>query len=100
MRRVTPVEGPEGKICSQLGKAPWFLVETMKTESKEVMKREFVENRYKDAEKKKGLLVGRWLLKLKPDELVAEDNESVALVLLREAGVEIVHPSSVTSTTM
>ncbi|MCF8056867.1 MAG: cation diffusion facilitator family transporter [Desulfocapsa sp.] len=100
MRRVTPVEGPEGGISLHLGKAPWFLVETMKTENKEVMKREFVENRYKDAEKKKGLLIGRWLLKLKPDELVAEDNESVVLVLLKEAGVEIVHPSSVTSTTM
>ena len=100
MRRVTPVQGPEGEISLHLGKAPWFLVETMKTETKEVIKRKFVENRYKDAERKKGLLVGRWLLKLKPDELVAEDSESVALVLLKEAGVEIVHPSSVTSTTM
>jgi cation diffusion facilitator family transporter len=100
MRRVTPVLGPDGEISLHLGKAPWFLVETMKTETKEVIKRKFVENRYKDAERKKGLLVGRWLLKLKPDELVAEDTESVALVLLKEAGVEIVHPSSVTSTTM
>ena len=100
MRRVTPVLGPDGEISLHLGKAPWFLVETMKTETKEVIKRKFVENRYKDAERKKGLLVGRWLLKLKPDELVAEDTESVALVLLKEAGVEIVHPSSVTSTTI
>ena len=100
MRRVTPVQGPNGEISLHLGKAPWFLVETMKTDTKEVIKRKFVENRYKDAERKKGLLVGRWLLKLKPDELVAEDTESVALVLLKEAGVEIVHPSSVTSTTM
>ena len=90
----------DGEISLHLGKAPWFLVETMKTETKEVIKRKFVENRYKDAERKKGLLVGRWLLKLKPDELVAEDTESVALVLLKEAGVEIVHPSTVTSTTM
>ncbi len=100
MRRVTPVQGPEGELSLHLGKAPWFLVETMKTEGREVVKREFVENRYRDAERKKGLLVGRWLLKLKPDELVAEDTESVALVLLKEAGVEIIHPSSVTSTTM
>jgi len=100
IRRVTPVDGPEGKINMHLASTPWFLVETMSTETKEVKKRQFIENRHKDAKKKKGLLVGRWLLKLKPDEVVAEDNESVALVLLKEAGVEIIHPSSVTSTTM
>ena len=100
MRRITPVLSPEGEICLHLGKAPWFLVETMTTEGKKVIKRKFIENRYVDAERKKGLLVGRWLLKLKPDELVAEDTESVALVLLKEAGVEIVHPSSATSTTI
>ncbi|MEN8199174.1 MAG: cation diffusion facilitator family transporter [Thermodesulfobacteriota bacterium] len=100
LRRITPVDGPEGNISSQLASAPWFLVETMDTLGKELTKRELVENRYKDAEKKKGLLVGRWLLKLKPDEVVAEKSQSVAMELLREAGVEIVQPSSVTSTTM
>ncbi len=99
-RRVTPVESPQGQMCTHLATAPWFLIETLETESKEVKKRQFVENRYKDAERRKGLLVGRWLLKLKPDEVVAEDKESVALILLKEAGVDIVQPSSVTSTTM
>ncbi len=99
-RRVTPVESPKGEICTHLATAPWFLIETLETESREVKKRQFVENRYRDAERRKGLLVGRWLLKLKPDEVVAEDKESVALILLKEAGVDIVHPSSVTSTTM
>ncbi len=100
IKRVTPVSEPEGELSMRLASAPWFLVETMKTETKEVKKREFIENRYKDAEKKKGLLVGRWLLKLKPDELVAVDTESVAIALLKESGVEIIHPSSVTSTTI
>ncbi len=100
IRRITPVDGPEGKLNMYFTSTPWFLVETISTESKEVKKRQFIENRHKDAKKKKGLLVGRWLLKLKPDEVVAEDNESVALVLLKEAGVEIIHPSSVTSTMM
>ncbi len=100
IKRVTPVSEPEGELSMRLASAPWFLIETMKTETKEVKKREFIENRYKDAEKKKGLLVGRWLLKLKPDELVAVDTESVAIALLKESGVEIIHPSSVTSTTI
>jgi len=53
-----------------------------------------------DQQKEKGLLVGRWLLKLKPDEVVAEESDSVALVLLKEAGVEMIQPSSLTSTTI
>jgi predicted Fe-Mo cluster-binding NifX family protein len=101
-RRVTPVQSPEGEFSeTHVASSPWFLIETMKTESREVKKRQFIENRYKNAEKKKGMLVGRWLLKLKPDEVVAEDSdESVTLLLLKEAGVDIVQPSSVVSTTI
>ncbi len=100
-RRVIPVQSPEGELSVQhLASAPWFLVETLNSESREIKKRQFIENRYRSAKKKKGLLVGRWLLKLKPDEVVAEESESVAMILLKEAGVEIVHPSSVTSTTI
>ncbi len=100
IKRITPVTEPDGDMSLQLASAPWFLVETLRTDTKEVKKRQFVKNRYMDAKKKKGLLVGRWLLKLKPDELVAVDNDRVAIVLLKEAGVEIVQPSSGTSTTM
>ncbi|MBU1138270.1 MAG: cation diffusion facilitator family transporter [Proteobacteria bacterium] len=98
IRRVTPVQKPEGQVSLHLASAPWFLIETMVTETREVKRRQFVENRYKDAKKRKGLLVGRWLLKLKPDEVVAEDKESVAVILLKEAGVDMLQPSSLTST--
>jgi len=98
-RRIIPVQSPEGELSvHHLASSPWFLIETINTESQDVKKRQFIENRYKDAEKKRGMLVGRWLLKLKPDEIVAEDSESVALLLLKEAGVDILHPSSVVST--
>lgn len=101
IRRVIPVQSPEGELSvKHLASAPWFLIQTINSETKAVEKRQFVENRYGSAKKKKGLLVGRWLLKLKPDEVVAENSESVALILLKEAGVEIVHPSSLTSTTI
>ena len=100
-RRVIPVQSPDGELSVQnLASAPWFLVETISNKSKDVKKRQFIENRYKSAKKKKGLLVGRWLLKLKPDEVVAEERDSVALVLLKEAGVEIIQPSSVILTTI
>ncbi len=101
IKRVTPVQSPtEGEISSHFASAPWFLVETMTTADRIVKKREFIENRYKDAKRKKGLLVGRWLLKVKPDEVVTEEQDSVALELLKESGVELIHPSSVTLTTM
>lgn len=67
MKRVIPVESPGGEYSHHFDFAPWFLVETMTVEGKEVKKRQFIGNRHKDAEKKKGLLVGRWLFKLRPD---------------------------------
>lgn len=100
-RRVIPVQSPEGEMSVQyLESAPWFLVETRKTDSNEVKRRQFIENRYRDARKKKGLLVGRWLLKLKPDEVVSEESDSEAIGVLQEAGVEIVSPYPGTSTMM
>ncbi len=92
-RRVVPVQNPEGEYSLQhLASAPWFLVETVNTDTRDVKKRQFVENPYKHAEKKKGMLVGRWLLGLKPDEIVAEDNDSTALLFLKAAGVEVIAP--------
>ncbi len=100
MKRIVPVESPAGERIQRFATAPWFLVETMTTEGRVVKKREFVENRYRNAEKKKGLLVGRFLLKLKPDEVITEDHGGVALELLKDSGVEVVQPSSLTSTTI
>lgn len=40
------------------------------------------------------------MLKLKLDEVVAEESESVVLILPKEAGVEIIQPSTVVSTTI
>ncbi len=100
VKRVVPVLGPNGQRSTRFATAPWFLVETMTSNGREVKKREFVENRYKNAKNKRGLLVGRFLLKLKPDEVVAEKSESVALGLLKDSGVDIIHPSPETSTTM
>jgi len=43
-----------------------------------------------EEEKKKGLLVGKWLLSLKPDEVILPaDHQGTATVILREAGVDI-----------
>ncbi len=90
IRRVTPVDLPDGRRVDHMTTAPWFLVETVRVSNGKVERRKFIENKYKDAVRRKGLLVGRWLLTLKPDELVAEDNDSTPITILKEAGVDIV----------
>lgn len=91
IRRITPVERPEGEVSKHFVRAPWFLVETVDTKKKQVIKRQFVENPHAREEKKRGLLVGNWLLSLKPDEIVIpEKHQGTAVVLLEEAGVDIV----------
>lgn len=91
LKRVAPVARPDGDLYSHLGSAPWFLVETMDRKSRKVV-REYMENPYVGEERKKGFLVGRWLLSLKPDELCLPGDASqdgTAVALLKEAGVEI-----------
>jgi cation diffusion facilitator family transporter len=99
IRRLTPVTRPEGSISPHFVRSPWFLIETIDSREGWVIKRDFVENQYAKQEKRKGLLVGNWLLSLKPDEVIMpNDREGTAAVLLREAGVEI-HSTIPTSTT-
>jgi len=89
-RRFTPVTRPEGEPSRHFVRAPWFLIETIDSKLDKVIKREFVENQHAEAARKKGLLVGNWLLSLKPDEvIVPDDHKGTAVVLLQEAGVGI-----------
>lgn len=87
-RRLTPVVEPGGAAAEGLASAPWFMLEVIHGKSGEVEERTYHENPHKDAEKRKGLLVGQWLMGLRPDELVVPDNHAgTAVVLLEEAGV-------------
>jgi cation diffusion facilitator family transporter len=90
IKRIIPVERPDGDVCHHFVKAPWFLVETEETKESKIIKREYVQNPYVHEKKKKGLLVGKWLLSLKPDEVqIPEGHNGTAAMLLREAGVEL-----------
>jgi cation diffusion facilitator family transporter len=89
--RLTPVKEPSGAVETHLARAPWFLVERIDHKSQTVKAREYVQNPYWQEKTKKGLLVGRWLLDMKPDQVVASDKkEGTAATLLREAGVEVI----------
>ena len=72
-------------------KSPWFLLEHIDAKTEDITSREYIENPHCDAETKKGLLTGRWLLDFKPDQIVvSREKEGTAIFLLKEAGVEII----------
>jgi predicted Fe-Mo cluster-binding NifX family protein len=91
IRRFTPVKSPEGELEAHLARAPWFHLQELDRATGQVLHEEYLENPHGSAETKRGLLVGRWLLDLKPDQVVvAERKEGTAAALLEEAGVELV----------
>jgi cation diffusion facilitator family transporter len=91
IRRFTPVKEPGGPIEAHLARAPWFLVERIDYKTQTVNGREYLQNPYWQEKTKKGLLVGRWLLGMKPDQVIATDKkEGTAATLLKEAGVEMI----------
>jgi cation diffusion facilitator family transporter len=91
IRRFTPVQSPGGELEAHLARAPWFRLQEIDRKSGQVLHEESLKNPHSTAETKRGLLVGRWLLDLKPDQVVvAERKEGTAVALLEEAGVELV----------
>jgi len=90
VRRVVPMDAPEGRYVGHLAKAPWFLVETVDRKSGTVVRRQWLENPHRDKTRKRGLLVGTYLLSLKPDEVVLAERKGTAATLLAEAGVDLV----------
>ncbi len=89
-RSVTPVMSTDGEVADHVSKAPFFMVEVKDGENGRVISREFVENPHLDCDRRRGLLVGQFLLSLKPDRLnVKKDKDSTVFALLKEVGVEI-----------
>lgn len=91
IRRMTPVQNQRGEIAESLTRAPWFLVEAIERGGGSTIDFEYVKNPYATVRAKRGLLVGKWLLGRKPDQVVVyEKSENAAFVLLEESGVEII----------
>ena len=90
LRRFTPVKEPGGPLEARLARAPWFLLEIIDRTSRKIISQEYLQNPHGEAERKRGFLVGKWLLELKPDQIVLqEEKEGTVVALLREAGVEL-----------
>jgi len=90
LRRITPAKNHGGPLDIRLAKARWFLLETIDRETGEVRTREYLQNPHWQEEKRRGLLVGKWLLEFKPDQVIIFQEKGTASVLLKEAGVELI----------
>ena len=91
IRRMTPVSKQGGEIVESLTRAPWFLMEILEGEGGSTIDFEYVKNPYSNVKSRRGLLVGKWILGRKPDQVaVARKGNNAAFVLLEESGVEIV----------
>lgn len=89
--RLTPVKGPQGELEPHLARALWFRRQEIDRASGQVLSDEYLPNPHAEAETKRGFLVGRWLLTMKPDQVrVAERKEGTAAALLEEAGVQLI----------
>ncbi len=89
--RVRPVESRDGTPSSHMAMAPWFMTENFDREKNRVIDRKFLKNPYLDAERKRGFLVGKWLLeRVHPDEIILQERHGrTAEELLKEAGVRL-----------
>ncbi len=93
LTRVTPVESPESDTpYPHMAKAPWFRVETVDIDTGMVTDTKILKNPHQEAERKRGFLVGKWLLQTaEPDVMILNQSHGgTAEELLKEAGVRIV----------
>jgi cation diffusion facilitator family transporter len=93
VRQMTPIDKPGGDMASHIARAPWFCLETINEKNGKVL-REYLENPHWQEERKKGFLVGKWLLAHKIDRLVlphGTKSTGTAVALLNEAGIEIMY---------
>ncbi len=93
INRVTPVESPESDApYPHMARAPWFRVETVDMGTGMVTDMKILKNPHIDAKRKRGFLVGKWLLHTaEPDVIVLKQSHGgTAEELLKEAGVRII----------
>ncbi|MDM8514617.1 cation diffusion facilitator family transporter [Desulfobacterales bacterium HSG16] len=91
IRRLVPLDAYRGEPVGYLPRAPWFLLEILDRKTRSVSRSQYIQNPYHNIKKRRGFLVGTWLLELRPNEVVVRDEAwNPAISLLKEAGVELV----------
>jgi len=61
LRYAFPTEDKEGRLSEHFGKAPYFVLVTVRASDGEVLDRQVFPNEFLDVPKGKGILVSEWL---------------------------------------
>jgi cation diffusion facilitator family transporter len=74
LRYAVPLADPGGAISSHFGEAPYFALVTVRTTDGQVERQEVLPNPHTNVEKAKGIRVGEWLVNLKADVVLLQED--------------------------
>jgi predicted Fe-Mo cluster-binding NifX family protein len=74
LRYAVPLADPGGAISSHFGEAPYFALVTVRTADGQVERQEVLPNPHTNVEKAKGIRVGEWLVNLKADVVLLQED--------------------------
>lgn len=74
LRYAVPLVDPEGAVSPHFGEAPYFGLVTVRTADGQVERQEVLLNPHTNVEKAKGIRVGEWLVGLKADVVLLQED--------------------------
>jgi cation diffusion facilitator family transporter len=74
IRYAVPLSNREGQLSDDFGKAPYFAVIDIDNKQTMVLRQEIIANPFREIEKGRGIMVAEFLLKYKPDIVIAKES--------------------------
>jgi predicted Fe-Mo cluster-binding NifX family protein len=74
VRYAAPLADVNGTVSKHFGEAPFFGLVTVRVANHQTERQEVLANPYKDEEKAKGIRVAEWLVDLKTDRVLLQEN--------------------------
>jgi cation diffusion facilitator family transporter len=74
LRYAVPLADPSGTVSPHFGEAPYFALVTVRTADSQVERQEVLPNPHANVEKAKGIRVGEWLVDLKADVVLLQED--------------------------
>jgi cation diffusion facilitator family transporter len=74
LRYAVPLADPSGTVSPHFGEAPYFALVTVRTADGQVERQEVLPNPHANVEKAKGIRVGEWLVDLKADVILLQED--------------------------
>jgi cation diffusion facilitator family transporter len=74
LRYAVPLADPSGTVSPHFGEAPYFALVTVRAADGQVERQEVLPNPHANVEKAKGIRVGEWLVDLKADVILLQED--------------------------